>query len=163
ARVVLARAARRPDRQAVGGAGRPVGEPACRRVSSDGWDRGRIHPSISRWRRRNEEHGSHSPQRPVIREGGPGMSTAGTLAPLVDRFRGVRLDGLCSLEDRYRLFAPRAIREHAITHPRARLAAAAWGQFVDLAPPDVAGPVLAILDKPALLAGQLARCTDQTL
>jgi len=84
-------------------------------------------------------------------------------AALHDRFRSVRLDGLCSLEDRYRLFAPRTIRELGITHPRARLAAAAWGPFADLAPVDVAGPVLQILDKPALLARQLARCPDQTL
>lgn len=84
-------------------------------------------------------------------------------AALHDRFRAVHLDGLCSLEDRYRMFAPRAIRELAITHPRARLAAEAWGLFADLAPPDVAGPVLTILDRPALLAGRLARCPEQTL
>src|ERR1051326_983217 len=77
-------------------------------------------------------------------------------AALHDRFRGLRLDGLCSLESRYRLFDPRSIRAHAITPPRANLAAAAWGVFACLAPPDVAEPVLGMLAEPALLAGQLA-------
>ena len=87
----------------------------------------------------------------------------GGLAKLHRAFRGVEVEGLCSLVDRYHLLSPRtAQRETALGNPAGPLIASCWDAFVDLAPPDVSGPIVALAEDPTPLAAELSKC-EQTL
>lgn len=78
-------------------------------------------------------------------------------------FWGERFPELCSLADRYLLLSPQtARREMQRSNPVGELTARCWELFSELAPDDIAAAILAIADRPSLLAEQLDKC-DQTL
>lgn len=78
-------------------------------------------------------------------------------------FWGERYPELCPLEDRYLLLSPRtARRETERGNPVGAIIARCWETFAEFAPDDIAGPILTIVERPALLAEQLEKC-DQTL
>jgi hypothetical protein len=65
---------------------------------------------------------------------------------------------LCSMVDRYRLLSPAtARRERDGADEVPKLIGRGWERFAEVAPADVAGPVLAVLERPASLAAALAR------
>lgn len=85
------------------------------------------------------------------------------LAELHRAFLGTDIQGLCSLVDRYHLLSPRtAQRETALGNPAGPLISRCWDAFVELAPPDVSGPIVALAGDPTPLAAELLRC-EQTL
>lgn len=85
------------------------------------------------------------------------------LAELHRAFLGADLQGLCSLVDRYHLLSPRtAQRETALGNPAGPLISRCWDAFVDLTPPEVSGPIVALAQDPTPLATELSKC-EQTL
>lgn len=71
-------------------------------------------------------------------------------------FAGERVDGLCPLEGRLSLFAPRLLRTvPAGEHPLVDAALAGWERFAELVPTDVADAVSAIHDDARPLAAAL--------
>lgn len=65
-------------------------------------------------------------------------------------------DGLCALEHRVAMLRPSSVHGIAGTSPLAGPVLAGWDRFADLAPRDVAGAVLRLLDDPAPLVAALA-------
>ncbi len=87
----------------------------------------------------------------------------GGLAELHRAFLGAGVERLCSLVDRYHLLSPRtARRETALANPAGPLISRCWDAFVDLAPQDVSGPIVALAEDPTPLAAELSKC-EQTL
>lgn len=87
----------------------------------------------------------------------------GGLAALHRAFVGHRVEGLCSLVDRYHLLSPRtAERETARGNPAGPLITRCWDALVDMTPPDVSDPVLALAQDPTPLAAELSK-REQTL
>ena len=85
------------------------------------------------------------------------------LAEMHLAFWGERFPQLCSLEQRYELLSPRtAQREQHINGQVADLIERCWELFGEMVPSDVSARIMAIVERPALLAEQLARC-EQTL
>jgi hypothetical protein len=85
-------------------------------------------------------------------------------AAVHETFRGERVDGLCTLADRYALLSPAmAARERGDPNPLVDWVARGWEVFPEVVPGDVAAAVLALLDRPGLLAEQLERCGGMTL
>lgn len=85
------------------------------------------------------------------------------LAQLHHEFWGEAFPELCSLEDRYRLLSfETARREEQLGHPVAEMIMRSWDAFAHLVPKEIAEAVFEIVERPALLAEQLARCS-QTL
>ncbi len=78
-------------------------------------------------------------------------------ASLHAAFAGERVDGLCPLERRLSLFAPRTLRTvpHG-EHPLVDAALAGWERFAELVPTDVADAVAAIHDDAGALAALLS-------
>lgn len=71
-------------------------------------------------------------------------------------FAGERVDGLCPLERRLTLFAPRTLRTvPAGEHPLVDAALAGWERFAEIVPADVADAVSAIHDDARPLAAAL--------
>jgi hypothetical protein len=65
---------------------------------------------------------------------------------------------LCSLEDRYSFLSPATTRREAGGADEVpRLIGRGWERFAELAPADVAGPVLAVLERPEPFAAALSR------
>ncbi|HET7516505.1 MAG TPA: hypothetical protein VFN05_02165 [Actinomycetes bacterium] len=65
---------------------------------------------------------------------------------------------LCSLGDRYGFLSPATARREAGGADEVpQLIGRGWERFAEVAPADVAGPVLAVLERPASLAAALAR------
>lgn len=83
------------------------------------------------------------------------------LADLHAAFRGTRAPDLCTLTDRYNLLSPATARREAGTGPGDTISKC-WDVFVDLAPDDVVGPILALAEDPAPLVAQLDAC-EQTV
>jgi len=85
-------------------------------------------------------------------------------ASLHDRFAGRKVDGLCSLDRRLSLFAPRTLRTVAPgEHPLVDVALVGWERFADLVPADVSAAVSALHGDPGPLLGALtARGTTLT-
>ncbi|MDQ3677428.1 MAG: ecdysteroid 22-kinase family protein [Actinomycetota bacterium] len=78
-------------------------------------------------------------------------------------FWGERFPELCTLEDRYRLLSPRTARREQERGERVGdIINSCWELFTELVPDDIATAILAIANRPALLAEQLDRC-EQTL
>ena len=78
-------------------------------------------------------------------------------------FWGEEVSGLASLRDRYTVLAPTlAERERDGSDTVPTLVARGWGLFADRVPPDVARPVMALLQDPAELVSALQR-RPQTL
>lgn len=78
-------------------------------------------------------------------------------ASLHAAFAGERVDGLCPLERRLSLFAPRTLRTVPTgEHPLVDAALAGWERFHELVPTDVAEVVAAIHEDAGLLAAALA-------
>ena len=87
----------------------------------------------------------------------------GALAELHHEFWGERLDGLCSLEDRYHLLSPRtARRETEQGSPVGDTINRCWEVWAEFVPDDIATAILTLANQPALLGEQLDRC-EQTL
>lgn len=87
----------------------------------------------------------------------------GGLAELHRTFLGAGVERLCSLVDRYHLLSPRtAQREIALANPAGPLISRCWDVFVDLAPQDVSGPIVALAEDSTPLAAELSKC-QQTL
>jgi aminoglycoside phosphotransferase (APT) family kinase protein len=77
---------------------------------------------------------------------------------LHDVFWGERVDGLCSLGQRYAAFSPAtAERERAGPDVVPKVIGRGWEIFADVVPEDVSGPIFAVLERPGLLARELAR------
>lgn len=91
----------------------------------------------------------------------PGTDERRTILRAVGRlheaFRGQRVDGACTVEDRLQ-FLGTHVMAHEATGPEAlpRWIRSSWEVFFDLAPADVADAVAAIHDNPGSLADQLA-------
>ena len=82
---------------------------------------------------------------------------------LHERFLGERLPGLCSLADRYATLSPATgQREAGGPNTIPNQLGRGWERFAEGVAADVAGAVLAILDRPWLLADELESC-DCTL
>jgi hypothetical protein len=78
-------------------------------------------------------------------------------------FRGEDVSGLAPLHDRYTILSPRlAVRERDGSDAVPKLVERGWALFADRVPPDVAGPVMELLEDPAELVSALER-RDQTL
>ncbi|MGH9010619.1 MAG: hypothetical protein ACRDYF_12345 [Acidimicrobiia bacterium] len=78
-------------------------------------------------------------------------------ASLHAAFAGRRIDGLCPLERRLSLFAPRTLRTvPAGEHPLVDAALAGWERFAELVPADVADAVSGVHDDAGPLAATLA-------
>lgn len=78
-----------------------------------------------------------------------------------EAFRGGSFPELCSLDDRYRLLSPHTARRESGT-PVGGLISRCWDAFADLAPADVAHPIMALAEDPAPLTAQMRTC-EQTL
>lgn len=85
----------------------------------------------------------------------------GAINEVHEAFRGEPFPELCSLEDRYRLLSPHTARRERGT-PAGNLITRCWDVFADLAPADVARPIMALAEDPTPLAAQLRTC-EQTL
>jgi Phosphotransferase enzyme family len=80
-----------------------------------------------------------------------------------DAFRGRVPSGVCTLEDRLRLFsAATASREIATADLAPKLDQRVWEVVADVAPSDIVDVVLRIQSDPSLLTAELAKC-DRTL
>jgi hypothetical protein len=78
-------------------------------------------------------------------------------------FWGERFPDLCTLEDRYHLLSPRTARREQERGERVGgVISRCWELFTELVPDDIATAILAMANRPALLAEQLDRC-EQTL
>lgn len=78
-------------------------------------------------------------------------------------FWGERIPDLCSLEDRYHLLSPRTARREQERGERVGdIISRCWELFSELVSDDIATAILALANRPALLAEQLDRC-EQTL
>ena len=78
------------------------------------------------------------------------------VASLHETFAGRRVDGLCPLEQRLSLFAPRTLRTvPAEAHPLIDAALTGWERFAEIVPADVADAVAAIHDDAGPLAAAL--------
>lgn len=78
-------------------------------------------------------------------------------------FWGERFPDLCTLEDRYHLLSPRTARREQERGERVGdIISRCWELFTELVPGDLATAILALANRPALLAEQLDRC-EQTL
>ena len=85
------------------------------------------------------------------------------LAQLHATFWEEEFPDLCSLEDRYRMLSfETARREGQLGNPVADMITRSWDAFSQLVPKEIAEAVFKIVEQPALLAQQLARCS-QTL
>ena len=71
-------------------------------------------------------------------------------------FAGVAVEGMCPLVDRLAFLTPAAVRGVS-DHPLRELVLEGWSRFAELAPADVGGPVLELLDRPGRLAAALGR------
>lgn len=85
----------------------------------------------------------------------------GAINELHEVFRGEPFPDLCSLEDRYRLLSPHTARRERATST-GNLISRCWDVFAELAPGDVARPILALAEDPTPLVAQL-RTREQTL
>jgi hypothetical protein len=87
------------------------------------------------------------------------------LAELHRAWQGHQLDGLCSPEARYGLFAPRlhAADDGPNRHPARDIILAGWRSFAELVPTDVADAVFAVHQRPELLAAALMASAPATL
>lgn len=103
---------------------------------------------------------------PILAAGHPRADRPGTderrtilraVGRLHEAFRGQRVDGACTVEDRLQ-FLGAHVMAHEATGPEAlpRWIRSSWEVFFDLAPADVADAVAAIHDNPGSLADQLA-------
>ena len=90
--------------------------------------------------------------------------TAG-LAQLHRALQGHTLDGLCSAEARYQLFAPHVHRQDSgpHRHPARSAILNGWHVFADTAPSDVAAAVFAVHERPERLVAKLMTCAPSTL
>lgn len=79
-------------------------------------------------------------------------------AAMYDTFRGERMEGLCTLTDRYALLSPATANRERSSNPLMPFVKRGWELFADVVPGDVAEAVFAILDSPRLLARQIERC-----
>jgi hypothetical protein len=79
-------------------------------------------------------------------------------AAMYETFRGERIEGLCTLTDRYALLSPATAKRERSSSPFMKLVERGWELFAEVAPGDVAAAVFAILDRPSLLAHQLEHC-----
>lgn len=78
-------------------------------------------------------------------------------------FWGERFADLCTLEDRYHLLSPRTARREQQRGERVGdVIGRCWELFGELVPEEIASAILAMANRPALLAEQLDRC-EQTL
>ena len=85
------------------------------------------------------------------------------MAQLHLAFWAERFPELCPLEDRYRLLSPgTARRERQRGNPVGEVIDRCWEAFSELVPNDIADAILAIAERPGLLAAQLEKC-EQTL
>ena len=71
-------------------------------------------------------------------------------------FAGVAVEGMCPLVDRLAFLTPAAVRGVS-DHPLRELVLEGWSRFAELAPANVGGPVLELLDRPGRLAAALGR------
>jgi len=86
----------------------------------------------------------------------------GGLAGLHRAFGGADVQGLCSPVDRHHVLSPRtAQREAALGNPASPLISHCSDAFVDLAPPEVSGPIVALAQDPTPLATEPSTC-EQT-
>ncbi|MGH9139228.1 MAG: phosphotransferase [Acidimicrobiales bacterium] len=69
-------------------------------------------------------------------------------------FAGTGLDGLCPIVDRLAFLTPSSVRG-VVGHPLRDTVLAGWDRFADLAPADVSGAVLELVDRPGRLAAAL--------
>jgi hypothetical protein len=80
------------------------------------------------------------------------------MSAMAEEFWGEHVDGLCSLETRYAFLSPAtAAREADGENPVPKLIGRGWEVFAEVVPADVADAVIAILERPDLLAAQLSR------
>lgn len=85
------------------------------------------------------------------------------LARLHKAFWQEQFSGLCGLEDRFRLLSFETARREQDRESRvADLITRSWDAFAEHVPKDIADMIFAIVERPALLAEQLATC-GQTL
>jgi hypothetical protein len=78
-------------------------------------------------------------------------------------FWGERFDELCTLADRYNLLSPETGRREQERGERAgELITRCWELFQELVPAEIATAILALAERPALLAEKLESC-EQTL
>jgi hypothetical protein len=77
---------------------------------------------------------------------------------MAGEFWGEHAQGLCSLETRYAFLSPAtAAREVGGGNPVPELIGRGWEIFAEVVPADVADAVIAILERPALLAAEVSR------
>lgn len=102
---------------------------------------------------------------------GPGTrldrDTAATIvramADLHRAFAGEVLEGLCTLEDRYRLFSPETAKREGLEPDFApKVVGRGWELFGDVAAPDIREAVLSLVERPDPLVAALRSC-QQTL
>jgi hypothetical protein len=74
---------------------------------------------------------------------------------LHDAFRGERLDGLCALEDRFRLFSPATV--DGLNEELPRWVSKGWEMFAENAPTDIWEATRRMMDRPEELAAELER------
>ena len=85
------------------------------------------------------------------------------MADLHLAFWGARFPDLCTLEDRYELLSPRTARREQQRGERVGdVISRCWELFSELVPDEIGAAILAMANRPALLAEQLDRC-EQTL
>jgi len=100
----------------------------------------------------------------LVRDGrvlsrGENQTVLGAAATLHERFRAETVHGLCSLADRFATLSPATgRREQGGPNPIPNLLVRGWEVFAETVPADVAEPVLAILERPSLLADELLDC-----
>jgi hypothetical protein len=92
----------------------------------------------------------------VTRDASRRVMTA--MRAMAEEFWGEHVDGLCSLETRYAFLSPAtAAREADGQNQVPRLIGRGWEVFAEVVPSDVADAVIAILERPELLAAELSR------
>ena len=72
---------------------------------------------------------------------------------LHDAFRGERVDGLCALEDRFRLFSPATV--DGLDEELPRWVSKGWEMFAENAPTDIWEATRRMMDRPEELAAEL--------
>ena len=87
------------------------------------------------------------------------------LVALHGAFEGCDLTGLCSLSDRYRLFAPawHASDPGPAPHPLRDFIVTGWDAFAELVPVDIRDVVFQLHEHPAVLGDALMASTTPTL